>query len=126
MDPDEPNAGCSQGECEPARLGRQGRELGEATRWLHLQRFRINLIIFLDPDQIALAMGTASVRTSDEASVDMSDTSSMASAPTVAAAQHTSLFQTNSAAIIASLTANWRVVRAGAVQIFDAQSLTWA
>jgi hypothetical protein len=80
-------------------------------------------IVFLDPDQIALAMGNAEIRTSDQASVDMADSSSMTSGPSVAAAQLTSLFQTNSTGIIGSLTANWRVVRPGAVQWFDAQSI---
>jgi hypothetical protein len=74
----------------------------------------------IDPDYVALALGNAEIRASDEASVEMVDSSSMASGPSVAAASMTSMFQVNAVAIIGSLNANWAVVRPEAVQTFDA------
>jgi hypothetical protein len=77
---------------------------------------------FLDPDQVAVAMGSPEVRASDEADVAMVDSSSMASGLSVTAASMTSMFQVNAVAIIGSMTANWRVVRPESVQLFDAQA----
>jgi capsid protein len=79
------------------------------------------IFVLLDPDQVALAIGNAEIRASDQASIEMSDGSSMTSAPSVTAATLTSMFQVNAMAIIGSLTANWRVIRPEAVQVFDAQ-----
>jgi hypothetical protein len=77
---------------------------------------------FVDPDQVAVAMGNPEVRVSDETSVEMVDSSSMTSGPSVSASNLVSMFQVNCAAIAASLNANWRVVRPEAVQVFDVQA----
>jgi hypothetical protein len=75
----------------------------------------------IDPAQIAVALGNADIRSSENAVVDMQDSSSMTSGPSVAAATGVSMFQVNARAIIGSISANWRVVRAGSVQLFDLQ-----
>jgi hypothetical protein len=80
------------------------------------------IFVLLDPDQVAVAMGGASIRASEQATVELSDSSTMTSGPSVAATTLTSMWQTNCAAIIGSLTANWRVIRAEAVQVFDAHA----
>jgi hypothetical protein len=75
----------------------------------------------LDPDGIAIALGEPEVRASREASVEMVDSSSMTSGSSVSAANQTSLFQVNAIGMIGSLYANWRVVRPGAVLLFNLQ-----
>ena len=54
--------------------------------------------------------------------MEMADTSTMLAAPTVTAVSVSSMFQTNSTALIGSVAANWRVVRPGAVLVFNVQS----
>ena len=80
------------------------------------------IFVLIDPDQIALAAGGVDIRTSQEAAVEMQDSSSMKSATTVTAATLTSLFQTNSTAILGSMNANWRLMMPGAVLVFSAQN----
>ena len=80
------------------------------------------IFILIDPDQVALALGGASVRATEQGAVEMQDSSSMTSGASPTAATLTSMWQTNSVAIIGSVAANWRVVRADAVQVFDAQA----
>ena len=75
----------------------------------------------IDPNQIAVALGDGDVRASDNAVVDMQDSSSMTSGPSVAAATAVSMFQVNARAIIGSISANWRVIRDDAVLLFDLQ-----
>jgi hypothetical protein len=74
----------------------------------------------IDPDYVALALGNPEVRASEEATVELVDSSSMASGSSVAAASMTSMFQVNAVSIIGSLNANWAVVRPEAVQTHDA------
>jgi hypothetical protein len=76
----------------------------------------------LDPDQIAIALGDANIRASDNALVDMVDSSSMTSGPNVAAASTVSMFQVNARAIIGSVSANWRLAKDDAVLLYDLQS----
>lgn len=80
------------------------------------------IIVLVDPDYVAVAMGNPNVRVSQEAAVDMSDASSMTSGPSVSAANLTSLFQVNGLGLIGSMNANWRLTKAEAVQAFDAQA----
>ena len=80
------------------------------------------IFVFLDPDQIALAIGNADIRASEHASIEMSDGPSMTSGTSVAQSTLTSMFQTNSTAVIGSVIANWRVIRPESVQTFDAQT----
>jgi hypothetical protein len=80
------------------------------------------IFVFLDPGQIAIAIGDADVRSSENAFVDMQDSSSMTSGPSVAASTGVSMFQVNAAAIVGSVSANWRLLRAESVQVFDAQA----
>jgi hypothetical protein len=80
------------------------------------------IFVFLDPDQVAVALGNPNVRASQEAAVEMVDSSSMTSGSSVSATTMTSLFQTDSVGVIGSMTANWRVIRPEAVQVFDAQA----
>jgi hypothetical protein len=80
------------------------------------------IFVLLDPDQVAVALGNPSVRASDEASIEMVDSSSMTSGPSVSASNMVSMFQANCTALIGSLTANWLVIRPEAVQVFDAQA----
>ena len=80
------------------------------------------IFVFLDPDAVAIAMGNADIRASEQASVEMANSSSMTSGSSVSAATMTSMWQTNSVAIIGSMSANWRVIRPEAVQVFDAQA----
>jgi hypothetical protein len=75
----------------------------------------------IDPDYVAVALGNADVRASEQAVVDMQDSSSMTSGSSVAAVTAVSMFQVDARAIIGSISANWRVVRPGAVQLFDLQ-----
>ena len=75
--------------------------------------------VLLDPTQIAVAIGDANVRASENAMVDMQDSSSMASGPSATAATGVRMFQVNRAAIIGSISANWRLLRAESVQVFD-------
>jgi hypothetical protein len=74
----------------------------------------------IDPDYVALALGSPEVRASTVASVEMVDSSSMTSAPSVAAANMVSMFMVNATAIVGSVNANWAVVRPEAVQTHDA------
>lgn len=78
-------------------------------------------MIFVDPEAVIVAMGEAEIRTSQQADIEMEDTPSNASGTTVAQAQMTSMFQTNSTAIIGEVSANWRVIRDNAVVIHDLQ-----
>ena len=79
-------------------------------------------MVLLDPSQIALALGEADIRASENAMVDMVDSSSMTSAATVAQSTGVSMFQVNCLAIIGSISANWRVMRDDAVMLYDLQS----
>ena len=76
----------------------------------------------LDPSQIALALGEADIRASENAMVDMQDSSSMTSGTSVSATTGVSMFQVNCLAIIGSISANWRVMRDDAVMLYDLQS----
>lgn len=78
--------------------------------------------VFLDPGQIAVAIDNADIRASRQASVDMADNTSQSSSATVAATNITSMWQSNSTAIIGCVDANWRVIRPEAVQYFSTQS----
>jgi hypothetical protein len=83
-------------------------------------------IILIDPSQVVLAVGNVSLRATEQAAIELVDSSSMASAPTPTAANLTSLFQSDSVAIIGSITANWRLLRPGAVLLFNTQIMDWA
>jgi hypothetical protein len=63
-------------------------------------------LILLDRTQIAVAMGNGSLRASEQANVELVDSSSMTSGYSVSAANTTSLFQTDSIGFIGSITAN--------------------
>jgi len=76
----------------------------------------------IDPDYVAVALGNADVRASEQAVIDMQDSSSMTSGSSVAATTGVSMWQANARAIIGSISANWRVTRIGAVQLFDLQN----
>ena len=76
----------------------------------------------IDPNQIAVALGDADIRASDNAAIEMSDSPSMTSGTSVAAVSTVSMFQVNCRAIIGSISANWRVVRDNSVLLFDLQS----
>ena len=80
------------------------------------------IFILIDPDQVALAVGSANIRASEQGAVEMQDSSTQSSGASPTATTLTSMWQTNSVAIIGSITANWRVVRADAVQVFDASA----
>jgi hypothetical protein len=75
-------------------------------------------LIILDPTYVVVALGSAQVDVSSNATVEMEDAPNQAFS-SVQANNQVSMFQTNSAAIRAIVQANWKVVRADAVQIFD-------
>jgi hypothetical protein len=77
------------------------------------------LMIVVDPNYVAVAMGSAELATSTNATIEMEDAPSNASATTVAQSTQTRMFSSNSAAIRATVTANWKVVRPEAVQYFQ-------
>ena len=80
-------------------------------------------IIVLDPACIAVAMGNADLRVSQQASVQMDSAPSMTSTTDgsgVTAVSQVSMWQTNSTAFIGSINANWRLTRDNAVQVFNA------
>jgi hypothetical protein len=80
------------------------------------------IFVLIDPARVAIATGAADIRISGEATVEMADSSSMTSATSVSGANQVSMWQTNSKAIIGSVSANWRIVTPDAVQVFDAQA----
>jgi hypothetical protein len=80
------------------------------------------IFILIDPDQVAVAIGTADIRASEQGAIEMQDSSSQSSGASPTATTLTSMWQTNSVAIIGSVSANWRVVRLDSVQVFDAQA----
>ena len=82
----------------------------------------VGFFAVLDPNQIAVALGDADIRASENASIEMQDTPSMTSGTSVAAVSTVSMFQVNCRAIIGSISANWRVVRDDSVLLFDLQS----
>ena len=77
--------------------------------------------IFMDPSQIAVAMDSAEVRSSGQGTVELANSSNQSSVDTVTAANQTSLFMTNSTAILGEMSANWRLLRPEAVA-FQVQS----
>lgn len=81
------------------------------------------VLVLLDPDAIALALGGADVRSSTQASISMEDGPSMTSATSVAQESTSSMFQLNSTAIIGSVQANWKVLRPEAVVYYFAPAL---
>ena len=78
--------------------------------------------MFLDPDAIAVAMNLAEIRSSGVASVQLDSASTQASATSVTATAVTSMFQTNSTAIIGEVCANWRVLKPEAVVVTSVQA----
>ena len=73
-------------------------------------------IVLIDPTGIALVEGPGSARTSDQASIQMVDESTLNSA-TPTPAQLVSMWQTNSLAIMTERFVNWTVARPGAVSM---------
>jgi hypothetical protein len=80
------------------------------------------LMVLVDPGFVVVAMGSAELATSTEADIEMETAPANNSAVTVAQASMTSMFQTNSAAVRATITANWKTVNPEAVQYFDLTS----
>lgn len=75
-------------------------------------------IVLIDPTGIALIEGPGSARTSDQASIQMVDESTLNSA-TPTPAQLVSMWQTNSLAIMTGRFVNWAVARPGAVSMIS-------
>jgi hypothetical protein len=80
------------------------------------------MMVIVDPNYVAVALGSAQVSTSTNATIEMEDAPSDASAPTVSGQNLVSMFQSNSAAVRAFVEANWKVIRPEAVQYFFAPS----
>jgi hypothetical protein len=80
------------------------------------------VMVIVDPNYVAVALGSAQVSTSTNATIEMEDAPSDASAPTVSGQNLVSMFQSNSAAVRAFVEANWKVIRPEAVQYFFAPS----
>jgi hypothetical protein len=78
--------------------------------------------LMVDPSKVAVAMDAPEVRVARNATVELADSSSQSSVDTVTAAEQTSMFQTNSSAILGEMYANWRVITPDAVKLFSAQS----
>jgi hypothetical protein len=79
-------------------------------------------IVLIDGSGIAVALGTAWVRMSDNAAVEFDSASGQTSDGPVAASGLTSLWQCNSRGYIAAMQANWRNTRPGSVAVFNVQS----
>jgi Phage capsid family len=79
------------------------------------------IFVLMDPTRIAVAMGDAMVRTSQNADIEMEDGPANASI-TPAQATLTSLFQVSATAILGEVSCNWRNTRPGSVLVFSAQS----
>jgi hypothetical protein len=78
--------------------------------------------VLLDPTKIAVAMGGAELTGTNVGAIELSDAPSQTSGTSVSAVNLTSLFQTDCSAIMGMISANWRVITAGAVQTFDSQA----
>jgi hypothetical protein len=81
------------------------------------------VVVMFDPDSIAFASEGAEIRMSEHASVEMEQSPSNASAPSVAQANLTSMWQTGSVAVIGSVFASWRVLRAESVVYFNGPAI---
>lgn len=77
-------------------------------------------ITLLDASQISYAEGEAALRTSNEAVIEMDTTPTGASdTPTAASATMVGMFQADTVALLAKMAVNWRVRRAGMVQVIS-------
>lgn len=77
-------------------------------------------ITLLDASQISYAEGEAEMRTSTNAMIEMDTAPTGATdTPTASSATMVSMFQTDSVALLAQIHANWKVRRAGMVQVIS-------
>ncbi|WP_431695351.1 phage major capsid protein [Rhizobium giardinii] len=79
-------------------------------------------IVLADPTGIALGEGTAAVRITTQATVEMKDSALTQDATTGTGTTMVSLFQTNAVGIIAERAVNWDVARPGSVSFIAASS----
>jgi HK97 family phage major capsid protein len=79
-------------------------------------------LILLDSDGIAYAEGSAEIRVSRQATIQMLDNPTNNSA-TGTATQAVSLFQTNAVALLCEISVNWSVARPGSVAVLTTSSV---